>query len=109
MPTLHRGATLRDGPACLGLGRRSSYLVLCTTYSELSLTEKQMEALHLTIEGMTCEHCVRAVEGRLRRTPGVQVERVEIGAAELHYDPAKTNVDQIADAIADEGYTAFPE
>ena len=68
-----------------------------------------MEALHLTIEGMTCEHCVRAVEGRLRRTPGVQVERVKVGAAELHYDSSVTSVDQIEDAIADEGYTAFPE
>lgn len=71
--------------------------------------KNNMEALHLTIEGMTCEHCVRAVEGRLRRTPGVQVERVKVGAAELHYDPAQTNVDQIEDAIADEGYTAFRE
>jgi copper chaperone len=68
-----------------------------------------MEPLHLTIEGMTCEHCVRAVDGRLRKTPGVQVERVAIGSADLHYDPAKTNVDQIAEAIADEGYTAFVE
>src|SRR5450432_436598 len=52
-----------------------------------------MDALHLTIEGMTCEHCVRAVDGRLRRTPGVQVERVSIGAADLHFDPAKLSVD----------------
>lgn len=66
-----------------------------------------MEAIHLTIEGMTCEHCVRAVDGRLRRTPGVRVERVSVGAADIEYDPAKTNVDQISDAIADEGYTAF--
>jgi copper chaperone len=68
-----------------------------------------MEPMHLTIEGMTCEHCVRAVDGRLRKTPGVQVERVAIGSADLHYDPTKTNVDQIAEAIADEGYTAFVE
>jgi copper chaperone len=68
-----------------------------------------MEALHLTIEGMTCEHCVRAVEGRLRRTPGVQVERVSVGSADLHYDPSRTNVGEIADLIADEGYTAFSE
>ena len=66
-----------------------------------------METLHLTIEGMTCQHCVRAVETRLRATPGVEVERVEIGSAELRYDPATTNVDQLSEAIADEGYTAF--
>ena len=68
-----------------------------------------MDALHLTIEGMTCEHCVRAVDGRLRRTPGVQVERVSIGAADLHFDPARLSVDDIAELIADEGYTAFAD
>ena len=68
-----------------------------------------MEPLHLTIEGMTCSHCVRAVEGRLTRTPGVKVESVKVGSADLRYDPAQTNVEQIADAIADEGYTAFAE
>jgi copper chaperone len=68
-----------------------------------------MESLHLTIEGMTCEHCVRAVDGRLRKTPGVQVERVVVGAADLRFDPVKTSVDEISEVIADEGYTAFAE
>ena len=68
-----------------------------------------MKALHLTIEGMTCEHCVRAVDGRLRRTPGVEVANVAIGSAEVRYDPTITNVDEIAEVIADEGYTAFDE
>lgn len=66
-----------------------------------------MESLKLTIEGMTCEHCVRAVRGRLEKTPGVNVSDVQIGTASLDYDPSKTNVDDIEDAIADEGYTAF--
>lgn len=68
-----------------------------------------MESLHLTIEGMTCSHCVRAVEGRLNRTPGVEVKNVDVGSADLRFDPARTNVEQIAEAIADEGYTAFDE
>ena len=68
-----------------------------------------MEPLHLTIEGMTCEHCVRAVDSRLRKTPGVEVESVAIGSADVRFNPAVTNEEQIADAIADEGYTAFKE
>jgi copper chaperone len=68
-----------------------------------------METIHLTIEGMTCQHCVRAVDGRLRKTPGVEVTEVTIGSADLRFDPARTNVDDIAEAIADEGYTAFRE
>jgi len=66
-----------------------------------------MEDLKLRIEGMTCQHCVRAVKARLERTPGVQLKSVEIGTAELTYDPTKTNVDEIEEAISDEGYTAF--
>lgn len=66
-----------------------------------------MERLHLTIEGMSCEHCVRAVRGRLERTDGVKVDAVTVGSAVLDYDPAKTSIDDIEEAIADEGYTAF--
>ena len=66
-----------------------------------------MERLNLTIEGMSCAHCVRAVRGRLERTPGVKVDDVQIGSAILEYDPVATNVDDIEEAIADEGYTAF--
>ncbi len=68
-----------------------------------------MEKLNLTIEGMTCEHCVRAVRGRLEQTPGVKVNDVQVGSAKIEYDPSKTNVDDIEMAIADEGYTAFEE
>ena len=66
-----------------------------------------MERLNLTIEGMTCEHCVRAVKNRLTATPGVAVDEVTIGSARLRYDPTRTTVDEIENAIADEGYTAF--
>jgi copper chaperone CopZ len=66
-----------------------------------------MERLNLTIEGMTCEHCLRAVRGRLEQTPGVKLEAVEIGSASLEFDPAKISVDDIEELIADEGYTAF--
>ena len=66
-----------------------------------------MQALSLTIEGMSCEHCVRAVKNRLLATPWIDVEDVRVGSARLRFDPARTNVDAIEDAIADEGYTAF--
>jgi copper chaperone CopZ len=66
-----------------------------------------MTPLHLTIEGMTCAHCVRAIEDRLRKTPGIELERVAIGSADLHYDASAMTVDDISHLIADEGYTAF--
>ncbi len=66
-----------------------------------------MDTIHLTIEGMTCEHCVRAVKNRLAETPGVEVERVEVGSAVIRLDPTATNIEAVEDAIADEGYTAY--
>ena len=66
-----------------------------------------MEHVTLTIEGMTCEHCVRAVRGRLEHTPGVKVGSVDVGIATIDFDPSKTSIDDIEMAIADEGYTAF--
>ena len=65
------------------------------------------ERIELTIEGMTCEHCVRAVRGRLEKTPGVTVEQVTVGAATVTVDPAQAGITQLEDAISDEGYTAY--
>jgi copper chaperone len=64
-----------------------------------------MESVHLNIEGMTCEHCVRAVDGRLRKTPGVEVQKVVVGAVDLRYDPKRISMDEISELISDEGYT----
>ena len=65
-----------------------------------------MSRLNLTIEGMSCTHCVAAVKGALASLPGVEIEDVSIGAATLTYDPARTSVDAIVDAVNDEGYVA---
>ena len=67
-----------------------------------------METIHLTIEGMTCEHCVRAVKNRLAETPGVEVEQVDVGSAVIRLDRGATSIESVEDAIADEGYTAYP-
>jgi len=68
-----------------------------------------MQDLKLSIEGMSCDHCLRAVRGRLQSTPGVEVHDVKIGSANVSFDPAKTSIDDIEEAIADEGYTASVE
>lgn len=65
-----------------------------------------MEQVKLKIDGMSCDHCVHAVTNRLSKTPGVQVDEVVIGSAKIHHDPAVATLDQIEQAIADEGYTA---
>jgi copper chaperone CopZ len=63
-----------------------------------------MERVRLTIEGMSCGHCVRAVDRALKDLPGVQVEQVDVGSAVVAYDPAAVTPEQIEAAISEEGY-----
>lgn len=64
-----------------------------------------MDRIKLKIEGMSCGHCVGAVDRALKGVNGVQVEQVAVGSATLSYDPAATSAEKITQAIADEGYT----
>ena len=68
-----------------------------------------MERLRLSIDGMTCQHCVRAVTSALQAVPGVTVEHVEIGTAVVDYEPAQATEQAIVDAVNDEGYEAVRE
>lgn len=67
-----------------------------------------METLHLTIDGMTCGHCVRAVAQALNQVEGVEIEGVAVGRADLRYDPALTSPDVIEAAIDAAGYVPKP-
>ncbi|MBW8875161.1 MAG: heavy-metal-associated domain-containing protein [Acidobacteria bacterium] len=67
-----------------------------------------MQHLTLHIDGMSCGHCVARVEKALSRLDGVHVRRVDVGSAEIDYDPARTPFAQIRQAIDDAGYTARP-
>jgi copper chaperone len=66
--------------------------------------EEIMERVSLTIEGMTCGHCVRGVGQALESLPGMHVEQVDIGSAVVSYDPAAVKPEQISEAISEEGY-----
>ena len=68
-----------------------------------------MSKLKLEIEGMSCGHCVAAVSEALRELPGVSVEGVRIGSAEVIYEPAQVSPEQIVLAVEDAGYAAQPK
>lgn len=59
----------------------------------------------LHIEGMTCRHCVDAVEGALAQIPGLQVEEVGIGRARVRYEGHDVSSDAITEAIEEAGYS----
>ncbi|KFM99006.1 copper chaperone [Bacillus clarus] len=60
----------------------------------------------LNVEGMTCNHCKLAVTNALQELAGVNKVTVELqaGTVEVEYDEAKLNVEQLKDAIEEQGY-----
>jgi copper chaperone CopZ len=65
-----------------------------------------MKDLTLHIEGMSCGHCLNAVNRALTSLPGVEVGAVRMGRAELRYDEGATDPARIEAAVADAGYRA---
>ncbi len=63
-----------------------------------------MTPLVLNINGMSCGHCLNAVQRALSDTPGVTVGSVRIGRAEVEFDPAVTTAEKVAAAVTDAGY-----
>jgi copper chaperone len=67
-----------------------------------------MEPLNLKIDGMSCGHCVARVEKTLSKLDGVAVRKVDVGSAEVLYDPSRTPFERIRQALDDAGYEARP-
>lgn len=63
-----------------------------------------MAELNVTITGMSCGHCVKAVEKALDQVHGVQSRSVQVGSARITFDPAQASPDRILEAIREEGY-----
>ena len=63
-----------------------------------------MERVTLSIDGMTCSHCVRSVDGALKELAGVTVEQVKVGEATVSFDPAAVSSTRIKQAVESEGY-----
>lgn len=58
-----------------------------------------METLTLQIDGMSCGHCVARVQKALSNLAGVDVKKVEVGSAEMSYDPSRVAPDRILEAV----------
>ncbi len=64
-----------------------------------------MHTLTLTIDGMSCAHCVRAATDALRAVPGVAEARVSLHPPQAVVTGTATEEALIA-ALAEEGYPA---
>ena len=65
-----------------------------------------MRQLTLHITGMSCGHCLHAVNEALAAHPGVHLESLRMGRADVQYDDGVTTPAAIEEAIADAGYNA---
>lgn len=62
-----------------------------------------MTTKEFKIEGMSCGHCVMAVNKELSKLE-LEDKQVEIGSAKVSFDESKTNEQQVKDAIEEAGY-----
>ena len=62
----------------------------------------------LSIQGMTCNHCVMRVQKALAGVPGVERASVtlEPGQARVEYDDRTATAQAMTDAVAKAGYSA---
>jgi len=67
-----------------------------------------MATATLKIQGMTCGHCERTVREVLEGAPGVRSARVDLagGRAVVEYDESRTNPQELAALVTEEGYEA---
>ncbi|HEV8647028.1 MAG TPA: heavy-metal-associated domain-containing protein [Burkholderiales bacterium] len=65
-----------------------------------------MERTVLKVNGMTCGGCVRSVKNVLESIQGVSSVEVSLDKAQatVTYDPAKTDVNRMSEAVTDAGY-----
>ena len=56
------------------------------------------------VEGMTCQHCIRAVFTALAGVDGITRADVSLGAVEVEHD-GRVTIAQLREAIAVAGYT----
>jgi copper chaperone len=60
----------------------------------------------LDIQGMSCSHCLNAVNRALAALPGVEIESVRMGRADVRFDEKVTDAGRLEAAVADAGYQA---
>lgn len=60
----------------------------------------------LQIQGMTCGHCVEAVRRALATLPGVEVQSVKVGQADISFDQSVASPALLTEAVRNAGYSA---
>ncbi len=67
-----------------------------------------MNTITLTLEGMSCGHCVGRVKKTLERLGDVRIEDVQVGTARITLAGGPEALAGVLAALADAGYPARP-
>lgn len=65
-----------------------------------------MQKESLTVKGMSCGHCVKAIEGSVAKLDGVKSVQVSLEGkkVEVEFDNSQVKLDDIKETIDDQGY-----
>ena len=65
-----------------------------------------MEKVTLNVEGMSCGHCVKAVEGNVGALNGVSSVKVDLAnkKVDIEYNKDEVTLETIKETIDDQGY-----
>ncbi|WP_077214694.1 copper chaperone CopZ [Bacillus dakarensis] len=65
-----------------------------------------MEQVTLNVKGMSCGHCVKAVEGSVGKLDGVNEVKVNLedGTVAVAFNADAVSIDKIKETIDDQGY-----
>ncbi|MFD1884707.1 cation transporter [Paenibacillus wenxiniae] len=63
-----------------------------------------MAQVKLEVEGMSCQHCVNAVEGALSEIGASGKVNLEAKSVDISYDESKLDVVKLTEVIEEQGY-----
>lgn len=63
-----------------------------------------MKQVTLQVSGMSCQHCVSAIEKALRDIGAAGRVNLQDGSVTVEYDESKITLDAVKAAIEDQGY-----
>jgi copper chaperone len=67
----------------------------------------EVQEIVLSVPDISCEHCVKAINGALGALPGVDAVATDIPTKQVHlrYDPSRVSLTQVETTLDDAGYT----
>ncbi|MNP60987.1 Copper chaperone CopZ [compost metagenome] len=63
-----------------------------------------MQHVTLNVEGMSCNHCLNAVEGAVKSVGATGKVDLQAKKVDIDFDENKVSLDTIKNAIVDQGY-----